>query len=190
MDPESPEPPKGVAEDADLVRRTRAGDRSAFGLLAQKYAGVVRALAGARVGAGADLEDVVQDVFLLALRRLPDLDRPERFAGWISRIAVNRAVEVLRRRSVRRVASLDGGVSEPTAPAATDPLEAEDEVRRMLGHLSELDEKTQTVLALRFRAGMAVKDIAVKVGDRPPAVAMRISRALRRLRERMDGGPR
>ena len=58
----------------------------------------------------------------------------------------------------------------------------------MLAHLGGLDERTQLALTLRFLNGMAVKDIAAHVGDRPPAVAMRISRGLRKLRKLMEGG--
>jgi len=180
----------GIAEDRRLVLRARQGDRSAFGRLAEKYAGVVRALVRARLGPGADAEDAVQDVFLRAFRRLDTLDEPERFAGWISRIAVNKAVETIRTAKRRRMESLAVHPVDPPGPPEPDRLETEDELERMRRHVGDLDEKTQTVLALRFRAGMAVKDIAEQLGDKPPAVAMRISRALRRLRDSMgrEGG--
>ena len=173
----------GIAEDRRLVLAAQQGDREAFGDLVRKYTGVVRALAAARVGWGAVADDVVQDVFLLALRRLPSLAEPERFAGWISMIAVNRAREVLRREAPRKAASLDQIPVEPSAADGPDPLELEDEVDRMQAAISTLDEKTQLILALRFRRGLAVRDVAALVGDNPPAVSMRLTRALRRLRE-------
>jgi len=181
---------QGVAEDRRLVLAAQQGDREAFAALVQKYTGVVRALAAARVGWGPVADDVVQDVFLLALRRLDSVSDPERFAGWISRIAVNRAREVLRREAPRRAASLDQIPVEPTAAVDPDRLEAEDEVQRMLLAIGTLDEKTQLVLTLRFRQGLAVKDVADRLGDKPPAVSMRITRALRRLRELLGEAPR
>jgi RNA polymerase sigma-70 factor (ECF subfamily) len=173
----------GIAEDRRWVLAAQGGDREAFGDLVRKYTGVVRALAAARVGWGAVADDVVQDVFLIALRRLGSLAEPERFAGWISRIAVNRAREVLRREAPRRAASLDQIPVEPSASDAPDRLELEDEVDRMQAAISTLDEKTQLILTLRYRRGLAVRDVAALVGDRPPAVSMRITRAMRRLRE-------
>ncbi len=165
------------------------GDREAFADLVRKYTGVVRALAAARVGWGPVADDVVQDVFLLALRRLDSVSEPERFAGWISRIAVNRAREVLRREAPRRAASLDQIPVEPTAAVGPDRLEIEDEVSRMLTAIGTLDQKTQLVLTLRFREDVAVKDIAERLGDQPPAVSMRITRALRRLRDLLGEAP-
>ncbi len=180
---------QGVAEDRRLVLAAQEGDREAFADLVRKYTGVVRSLAAARVGWGPMADDVVQDVFLLALRRLGSLSEPERFAGWISRVAVNRAREVLRREAPRRTASLDASPVEPVAARVRDRLETQDEVARMLDAIGTLDEKTQAVLALRFRQGLPVKEVAARMGDRPPAVSMRITRALRRLRELLDVPP-
>lgn len=177
----------GIAEDRRLVLAAQQGDREAFAALVRKYTGVVRALAAARVGWGAVADDVVQDVFLLALRRLGSLAEPERFAGWISQVAVNRAREVLRREAPRRAASLEQVQVEPVSPETGDALETEDEVARMLAAIGTLDEKTQLALTLRFREGLAVKDVAERLGDNPPAVSMRLTRGLRRLRELLGG---
>ncbi len=179
----------GIAEDRRLVVAAQGGDREAFADLVRKYTGVVRALAAARVGWGATADDVVQDVFLLALRRLRSLAEPERFAGWISMIAVNRAREVLRREARRKAASLDQIPVEPEAAVAPDRLETTDEVERMLAAISTLDEKTQLILTLRYRRGMSVQGVAAQLGDQPPAVSMRITRAMRRLRELLDPSP-
>lgn len=188
-----PETPAGTEEDRRLVLLARDGDHAAFSDLVRKYSGVVRALVRARLRRPDEAEDAAQDVFLLAWRRLPSLAEPERFAGWISTIAVNRALEVLRRADRRRTASLEAAEVDPPDPRAPTageaPLEREEESARMLRFLGQLDERTQTVLILRFREGRQVKDIAASLGENPPAVAMRISRGLRRLRALMEGGP-
>ena len=173
----------GIAEDRRLVLAAQRGDRDAFGDLVRKYTGVVRSLAAARVGWGAVADDVVQDVFLIALRRLSSLAEPDRFAGWISTIAVTRAREVLRREAPRRAASLDHVPVEPVAREGPDVLELEDEVDRMQAAISTLDDRTQLILTLRYRRGMSVQDVAAQLGENPPAVSMRITRALRRLRD-------
>jgi RNA polymerase sigma-70 factor (ECF subfamily) len=186
-----PDTAAGTEEDRRLVLLAREGDQAAFSDLVRKYSGVVRALVRARLRRSDVAEDAAQDVFLLAWRRLPSLAEPDRFAGWISTIAVNRALEVLRREDRRRTASLEAAEVDPPDPHAPEPgqapLEREEESARMLRFLGQLDERTQTVLLLRFREGRQVKDIASSLGENPPAVAMRISRGLRRLRTLMEG---
>jgi len=183
-----PERPEGVAEDRRLVLLARGGDRSAFDALVVKYAGVVRSLTAARLSRGADAEDAAQDAFLRAFEQLPRLTDPERFAGWLSTIAVNSALMKLRSGARRRVTSLTVLEAEPVSTAApvSSTAEKAEDAAQLTALVGELDEKTQVVLALRFREDMAVKDIAERVGDNPPAVAMRISRALRRLRALME----
>lgn len=191
---EVPEHENGAEEDRRLVLLACEGDVASFSRLVVKYSGVVRALVRARLRGRAEAEDVSQDVFLTAWRRISSLDEPDRFAGWISTIAVNRALEVLRQTGRRRTVSLEAAEVEPPdprlPPAAGGALEHEEDREVMLRCLAELDERTQAVLVLRFREGWAVKDIAAKFGENPPAVAMRISRGLRKLRARMEEGDR
>lgn len=189
-----PEHEAGADEDRSLVLSARGGDPASFSRLVQKYSGVVRALVRARLRGRADADDVSQDVFLTAWRRLSSLDAPDRFAGWISTIAVNRSLEVLRRDGRRRTSSLEAAEADPPDARAQDPadtsLERDEERSRMLRCLEDLDERTQTVLVLRFREGWAVKDIAAHMGENAPATAMRISRALRKLRVKLEEGER
>lgn len=190
-----PDTTAGTDEDKKLVLLAREGDRVAFSRLVQKYAGVVRALVRARLRRRDEAEDVAQDVFLLAWQRLPSLAEPERFAGWVSTIAVNRALETIRRDERRRTTSLEAAEVDPPDARAGDPsrggsgggLEREEERERMLRCLGRLDERTQAVLLLRFREERAVKDIATSLGENAPAVAMRISRGLRKLRSLLEG---
>lgn len=164
----------------------RRGDPAAFERLVRKYAGVVRALVAVRMRNRTDVEDTCQEVFLQAFRRLDALSDPERFAGWISRIAVNKARESLRRMARRPAASLDAAGPEPVAEKLPDQVAAAEEVERMRAVLDELDDKTRQVLSLRYLQGMAVRDIAAQLGDQPPAISMRITRGLRRLRARLE----
>src|SRR5262245_29732266 len=141
---------EGVAEDRRLVLLARGGDRSAFGELVLKYSGVVRALTAARLGRGADAEDAAQETFLLAFDRLDRLDDPERFAGWLSTIAVNSALMRLRQADRRRAASLAALPSEPADEGApvSARLEDTEDMERLAALVATLDEKTQAVLAL------------------------------------------
>jgi RNA polymerase sigma-70 factor (ECF subfamily) len=171
------------------VLAAQKGDEAAFAALVRRRQGLVTALLAARIRGRSDVEDLAQDVFLKAWRRLPDLREPERFAGWLARIAVNAALDHRRRASVRpRAGSLDAeGAPEPAAggPAGDHALLVREDHARALEALGTLDPRSQAAVVLRYREGMAVKDVAARLGDSPAATAMRLTRALRALRERM-----
>src|SRR6476660_601282 len=85
-----------ASEDARLVLAAREGDERAFSGLYERYARMVHGLLLARVPR-TDLDDLVQDVFLTAWRRLPTLRDPAAFGGWLTMIARNRATDFHRR---------------------------------------------------------------------------------------------
>src|SRR5712692_6342122 len=99
--------------DHSLVEQARDGSRAAFGQLYQQYARMVHGLLLARVP-HSEVEDMVQDVFLLALRRLPSLRDHKAFAGWLSKIARNQAIDYHRRAPM--TTELEEGMLRQKAP--------------------------------------------------------------------------
>src|SRR5579862_1485013 len=85
-----------VSEDAQFVTAARSGDRDAFGRLYDRYARMVHGVLLARVPV-SEVDDLVQDVFLLALRRLSTLREIGSFGAWLAAIARNRANDFHRR---------------------------------------------------------------------------------------------
>ena len=85
-----PRPVLGVSQDTLLVTAARRGDRGAFGLLYDRYARMVHGVLLARVPID-DVEDLVHEVFLQALRRLASLRGDAAFGGWLAAIARNAA---------------------------------------------------------------------------------------------------
>src|SRR5882724_11461804 len=83
------------SEDDTLIRAAADGDRSAFGELYVRYARMVHGILLARVPAG-DAEDLVQDVFLSAMRQLRGLRTADSFRGWLGAIARNKAMDHFR----------------------------------------------------------------------------------------------
>jgi len=172
------------------VAAAQRGDEEAFARLVRRRQGLVLALIAARVRGRNDVEDLAQEVFLRAWKRLPELREPRKFAGWLARIAVNAALDHRRRAAVRpRTGSLgEDGAAEPAAgdaPADRGLLLRED-FARVLEALGTLDARSQAAVVLRYREGLAVKEVAERLGDSPAAVAMRLTRALRALRERLS----
>ena len=88
-----------ISEDATWVAAARDGDRAAFGQLYQRYARMVHGVLLAKVPVG-DVDDLVQDVFIRALRRLSTLRETASFGAWLATIARNMAHDY-HRRSVR-----------------------------------------------------------------------------------------
>src|SRR5271163_2517317 len=85
-----------VSDDAILVRAAQAGDRAAFGRLYERYARMVHGVLLAKVPVSA-VDDLLQDVFLRALRRLSTLRESASFGAWLVTIARNLANDYHRR---------------------------------------------------------------------------------------------
>src|SRR3989442_2485469 len=85
-----------------LVARVLAGDRAAFGTLAERYAGVARRVARAVLSDPDDADDAAQDALLSALVKLDQYDPRRPFGPWLLRIVANAATDRRRRRTVRR----------------------------------------------------------------------------------------
>jgi len=104
-----------------LIRKAQRGDRAAFGELVVRFQGAVYAFALVKVR-NADLaQELTQEVFVHAMRKIAQLRDPRCFAGWLRRITARMAINKLTRRGVVAGApeALDG-----VAGRATDPLDA------------------------------------------------------------------
>src|SRR5438874_12831838 len=120
-DSQPPEPAARIPEqdEAGLVARIRAGDRAAFGVLAERYAGVARRVARAVLGDPDDADDAAQDALLSALVKLDQYDPRRPFGPWLLRIVANAATGPPRRRKVRRTEPLDPGLAAHGTPPDT-----------------------------------------------------------------------
>jgi RNA polymerase sigma-70 factor (ECF subfamily) len=160
--------------DAVLVARVRTGDRDAFALLHRRYCRMVHAILLARV-APQHAEDLVQDVFLVALEKLPNLRNAETFGSWIGQIARNRATDHHRTR--RNVVELPTGLSRPPRPTA--------EVSQVLAAISALPDTYSETLLMRLVEGMTGPEIAERTGLTPGSVRVNLHRGMALLRERL-----
>jgi RNA polymerase sigma-70 factor (ECF subfamily) len=159
---------------AALVTAAQAGERAAFEELYDRFARAVHAVALARVPP-PDARDVVQDVFLIALRRIGSLREPEAFAGWILMIARNRATDY--RRRARDADELDDQVGA-AAPPRAEALEAVAAIRA-------LPEAYRETLLMRLVEGMSGPEIAERTGLTPESVRVNLCRGMKLLRERL-----
>ena len=168
--------PSHAAEDADLARAAQGGDPAAFGELYQRYARVIHGLLLARVP-GADVDDLVQDVFLTAWNRLAALREPAAFGGWLTMIARNRAVDFHRRSP--EVVEL------PDDLAAHDATAERTEALRLLDIVRSLPDAYRETLVLRLVEGMTGPEIAERTGLTAASVRVNLHRGMKLLREKL-----
>ncbi len=137
-------------DDATLVARCRAGDGAAFEQVYARHAGRVYSLAYRMVGAG-EAEDIVQDIFMLAHRKLGSFRGDSSLGTWLYRMATNHCLDVLRSRHARmmeRTSSLDA--PEAAEPVAPPPL----------GRVAPLDlERAIQALPAACRAAFVLHDV-------------------------------
>ena len=185
MNPDSqpPEPAARIPEqdEAALVARVRAGDRAAFGVLAERYAGVARRVARAVLGDPDDADDAAQDGLLSALVKLDQYDPRRPFGPWLLRIVANAATDRRRRRKVRRVEQLDpalvAGGARPDATAERRALSA-----RLRAALAELSHRRRMAVVLFDVEGYSHAEIAGILGIPEGTVRSEVFHARRRLR--------
>ena len=185
-----------VDPDGPLVERARGGDFEAFDELVIRYERPLYKLAVRIVQNTHDAEEVVQGAFLSALEHLGNFQGHSTFQTWVTRIATNGALKVLRkRRGLPLAASGSGGdEDEPLphpefiAPWRDDPGQiAERAETRMIldGALARLDEKYRLVFVLRDVEGFSTDEAAEALGITAGNVKVRLLRARLMLREEL-----
>jgi RNA polymerase sigma-70 factor, ECF subfamily len=160
--------------DALLVESVRRGDRESFGRLYDLYAPMVHGVLLARVPWG-EVDDLVQDVFLVAFKRIHTLREAGAFGGWLAMIARNRAVDFHRRK--RATEELPENLAQKVS---VDPEAAE-----ALRLIRTLPEAYRETLVLRLVEGMTGPEIAERTGLTPASVRVNLHRGMKLLREKL-----
>ena len=167
-----------MRSDAELVKAVLSGDRGAFADIVRRYERTVRIIARSFVPDHHTAEDVAQETFLAAYRKLGSLRSGAALGAWIARIARRQAVQLGRRASAAATAEL---VVDP--PAGTARLD--DESRRLLAEVWDLPSHERAVVMMRYFERRTAREIA-EVLDRPVGtVTKQLSRAYEHLRRRM-----
>jgi RNA polymerase sigma-70 factor (ECF subfamily) len=167
-----------ASPEVALVEAVRAGDREAFGRLYDLYSPMVHGILLARVPY-RDVDDLVQDVFLAALKRLHSLRDSAAFGGWLAMITRNRAVDYYRRARETEELTDDMPVTSHR------DTEAEHEAARMLEVVRSLPEAYRETLVMRLVEGMSGPEIAARAGMTPASVRVNLHRGMKMLREKL-----
>ena len=183
------------ATDAVAVKLARAGDQDAFRVLVERHSRSVFKLAYRVTGSESDAQDVVQETFLRAWRQLARFEERSSFGTWIYRVAVNCALDQLRRRPVREVSATPLGDDEPRIDeetAADDTWGPERQAqtaelgRRVHEALNQLSPAERTAFVLRHFEGRSIEEIGHAMGLRTSATKHSIFRAVQKMRRTLE----
>lgn len=172
-------------EDHGLVIAAREGDRAAFGLLYDRYARMVHGILFARVPP-REVDDLLQEVFLAAMRQLHALRDTARFGAWLATITRNRANDYYRRTGPEE-ARTEPVLDDEHAERGNDH-EQEQEAAIILEMIRGLPETYREPLILRLVEGMTGPEIAERTGLTHGSVRVNLCRGMQMLREKLGQG--
>ena len=176
-------------DDASLVQQTIDGDQQAFQRLIERYQERLFGLVRHYTQSAVEVEDIVQDTFIKAYRKLESFQHQSSFSTWLHRIAVNTALDFLKRSGRSPVQAVEDpevlpGIAQ--SPAILPPqagLERAEIVAITQRVLEELPEIFRTVLVLREYEDMAYQEMADLLGISIGTVESRLFRARARFKE-------
>jgi RNA polymerase sigma-70 factor (ECF subfamily) len=172
-----------VSENARLVSAAQEGDRAAFGHLYERYARMVHGVLLAKVPVD-DVDDLVQDVFMKALRRLSSLRETGKFGAWLAAIARNLANDY-HRHSVPE----DQLANEVPDNEIKCGMSREDRAgpgREVLDAVKSLPDAYRETLILRLVEGMTGPEIATRTGMTHGSVRVNLHRGMEQLRTKLS----
>ena len=171
-------------DDKTLVIMTLSGEQRAYEELVKRYQSRVLASAGSVLKSVYLAEDAAQDAFIAAWMKLDTLAEPDKFCGWVCRIAINRAKNMAIR--YRQWTSLDDventrfDIDDSSSPERA--FIAAEEKEQLHRALAELPEKVRTVIYLHYFEGLSVAEIADRMREPVGTVKWRLSDGRKRLR--------
>jgi RNA polymerase sigma-70 factor (ECF subfamily) len=186
-----------VSDDAILVRAAQEGDRAAFGRLYERYARMVHGVLLAKVPVSA-VDDLLQDVFLRALRRLSTLRESGSFGAWLVTIARNLANDYHRRALPEEPLADDApdshlpdhdlGGGDPRAEhsgAKYGTAEHAASAAAILDAIRSLPDAYRETLILRLVEGLTGPEIAARTGLTHGSVRVNLHRGMEQLRAKL-----
>ncbi len=163
-------------DDSALLEQLIAGSASAAAELLHRYSGTVRRMLIATLGTTLDVDDIVQETFITAIRRAPTLRDDAALFSFIVGIALRHARNEQRRRAVRRSSEL---LDEDLPGVRPPDWSARAAVRRLAGALDRLDPRSRVVFVRRYVEQLDLAALARAEHVSLATVKRRLSRARR-----------
>ena len=189
---QSSAPPLAITSDALLVTRANNGEQLAYVELCRRHREMVFRTVLRITQNTDDAEDILQDSWMRAFTHIGTFDGRSAFSTWVTRIAINSALTVIRRRRTRRELSLDDPVApdnrrviemlEPSRNPEERCLEKE-RLRLVQQAIKRLPSKLRTAIEIRQSQDGPMSELAMLDGVSVPTMKSRLVRARFRLRE-------
>src|SRR5215204_4487281 len=188
----------GVTEgptDGVLVAAVRRGDDRAFEQLYSRYQRRISAYILGMVKDHGRAEDITQEVFMSALRRMRETDRAIAFKPWVYEIAKNACIDQFRRSRRAEEISMDAdeglgkadhGRLVAADPTPDDAVDAKQQLDHLCGAFGGLSDSHHEILVLRELEGLSYREIGDRMGLSRPGVESTLFRARKRLTEEYD----
>ncbi|WP_433533015.1 RNA polymerase sigma factor [Micromonospora sp. CA-263727] len=178
-------PPEVPLDDEEFVTRAQAGDREAYELLVTRHTASAYRTA-VLLGAGSDAEDVIQEAFVKAYRKLSRYRGDSSFRSWLLAIVANETRNLHRSRDRRHGLVLRAARVDPTAEIAEDgavgAVLAGERRTALVRALRLLPAKDREVLVCRYFLDLTEDETVTMLGWPRGTVKSRTSRALAKLR--------
>jgi len=180
----------GRSSDEELMRRTQNKDRQGFEILYERYHASVLSYLYRMLGNLEDVESIAQEVFLRAFRFAPTYRFPQKFSTWLFTITRNLAINYSRRRKrspVRNVTELNlegvdiSGDPWQVAQRATDDVEKQEEIARVLKALDDLPNDQKEVIVLGVFQDLSYAEMEEITGTKAVTLRSRMFHGLKRL---------
>jgi RNA polymerase sigma factor (sigma-70 family) len=187
-------PDLGTMSDDLLVEAAQAGEEEAFIELSTRYSKRVYNTIYGVTKNREDAEDALQDSLMRAFLHLKQFDRRSSFATWFTRIGINSALMILRKKRVRQETSMDAAIEGEgwhtwqIADHSADPemhYVGHERSRHLRRALSHLPNTLRSVVESGQLEGHSMKQIARTIGISIPATKSRLARAKVALRKSM-----
>jgi RNA polymerase sigma factor (sigma-70 family) len=178
-----------LVSDADeaLVNRSRGGDRQAFEELIRRTGKLVFARLYLETGNTHEAEDLTQETFLAAFRKIGQLSDAKTFSAWLLSIAHSVLIDASRRRSrlKRRLPTWGGSNQADASPTPLQSAQRNDECQQVLSVLRSLPQEYQQPLMLRYLSGADYETIGRELGLSNGSLRGLLHRGLAMLREEL-----
>lgn len=182
--------PAARAEDMALVERCRRGDLGAFEELYRAHAGKLFSVACRMLGNPADAEDLLQEIFLSAHRKLDSFRGESALGTWLYRLATNQCLDYLRSRAARTNQVTDGlddesGLCQPGSRGLAEQAVTKMDLERAV---AQLPEGCRAAFVLHDVQGLEHREVAQALGIAEGTSKSQVHKARVRLRTLLMGG--
>ena len=174
-----------------LVKKAKAGSRSAFAELVDLFQDDIFKMVFYRTRTQMDAEDITQEVFMQAFRKLSGLKKVERFKSWLFSIAINRVRDFFRKKRFRSLFQLSDAGNDIESldtqthdqPEAIDELIKQDFWKQIGLIIDKLSRMEREVFLLRFLDLLSIREISIVLKKSESTVKTHLYRALVKFRK-------